>query len=48
MLHYDHRRVSSFNMPIFRRKNFIITASGIVTLEIDYFLKIYINFNIYK
>ena len=32
MLHYIPRHVSSINMPIFRRKNYIITASGIVTL----------------
>jgi len=32
MLHYNPRHVSSVNMPIFRRTNFIITASGIVTL----------------
>ena len=32
MLHYDPRHVSSVNMPIFRRTNCIITASGIVTL----------------
>ena len=32
MLHYDPRRVSSINMPIFRRTNCIVTASGIVTL----------------
>ena len=32
MLHYNHRHVSSINMPIFRRTNCIITASGIVTL----------------
>jgi len=32
MLHYNPRRVSSINMPIFRRTNCIITASGIVTL----------------
>ena len=32
MLHYNPRHVSSINMPIFRRKNYIITASGIVTL----------------
>jgi hypothetical protein len=32
MLHYNPRHVSSINMPIFRRTNFIITASGIVTL----------------
>ena len=32
MLHYDPRHVSSINVPIFRRTNCIITASGIVTL----------------
>ena len=32
MLHYNPRHVSSINMPIFRRTNYIITASGIVTL----------------
>ena len=32
MLHYNPRHVSSINMPIFRRTNFIITTSGIVTL----------------
>ena len=32
MLHYNPRHVSSINMPIFRRKNCIITASGIITL----------------
>ena len=32
MLHYNPRHVSNINMPIFRRKNCIITASGIVTL----------------
>ena len=32
MLHYNPRHVSSINMPIFRRANCIITASGIVTL----------------
>jgi len=32
MLHYNPGHVSSSNMPIFRRTNFIITASGIVTL----------------
>ena len=32
MLHYNRRHVSSINMPIFRRTNCIITASGIVTL----------------
>ena len=32
MLHYYPRHVSSINMPIFRRTNCIITASGVVTL----------------
>ena len=32
MLHYIPRHVSSINMPIFRRTNCIITASGIVTV----------------
>ena len=32
MLHYNLRHVSSINMPIFRRTNCIIAASGIVTL----------------
>ena len=32
MLHYNPLHVSSINMPIFRRKKFIITSSGIVTL----------------
>ena len=32
MLHYKPRHVSSINIPIFRRTNFIITASSIVTL----------------
>jgi len=32
MLHYNRRHVSSINMPIFRRTNCIITASGIVTI----------------
>ena len=32
MLHYYPRRVSSINMPIFRRTNCILTASGIVAL----------------
>ena len=32
MLHYYPRHVSSINVPIFRRKNFIHTASGIVAL----------------
>ena len=31
MLHYNPRQVSSINVPIFRRTNYIITASGIVT-----------------
>ena len=31
MLHYNPRHVSSINMPIFRRINFIIPASGIAT-----------------
>ena len=30
MLHYYPRHVSSINMPIFRRTNCILTASGIV------------------
>jgi len=30
LLHYYPRHVSSINMPIFRRKIFIHTASGIV------------------
>jgi hypothetical protein len=30
-LHYNPRHVSRINMPIFRKKNCIITASGIVT-----------------
>ena len=32
MLRYNPRHISSINMLIFRRTNFIITASGIVTL----------------
>jgi len=32
MVHYNPRHVSSINMPIFRRTNCTITASGIVTL----------------
>ena len=32
MLHCNPRHVSSINMPIFRRTNCIITASGIVTV----------------
>jgi len=31
MLHYNPWHVSSINMPIFRRTNFIIKSSGIVT-----------------
>ena len=31
-LHYNPRHVSCINMPIFRKTNCIITASGIVTL----------------
>jgi len=34
MLHYNPQHVSSSTSLIFRRTNFIITASGIVTLEI--------------
>ena len=34
MLHYNPQHVSSSTLLIFRRKNCIITASGIVTLEI--------------
>ena len=34
MLLYNPQHVSSSTMLIFRRTNFIITASGIVTLEI--------------
>ena len=30
MLHYYPQHVSSINMPIFRRKNYIHAASGIV------------------
>ena len=33
MLHYNPRHVSSINMPIFRKTNCIITASGIVNLS---------------
>ena len=33
MLHYNPRHVSSINMPIFKRTNCIITASGIVAAE---------------
>ena len=33
MLHYNPRHVSSANMPIFRRTNCIITASGIVSVQ---------------
>ena len=32
MLHYNPRHVSNINMPIFRRTNCIITASGILTV----------------
>ena len=32
LLHYYPRHVSSINMPIFRRKNYIHTASGIIAL----------------
>ena len=32
ILHYNPQHVSSSTMLIFRRTNFIITASGIVTL----------------
>ena len=32
MLHYNPQHVSSSNLLIFRKANFIITASGIVTL----------------
>ena len=32
MLHYDPQHVSSSTLLIFRRKNCIVTASGIVTL----------------
>jgi len=32
MLHYNTQHVSSSTLLIFRRTNFIITASGIVTL----------------
>jgi hypothetical protein len=32
MLHYYPQHVSSINMPIFRRKNYIHTAPGIVAL----------------
>ena len=32
MLHYNPQHVSSSNLLIFRRTNFIITASSIVTL----------------
>jgi len=33
MLHYNSRHVLISTMLIFRRSNFIITASGIVTLS---------------
>jgi len=32
MLHYNPQHISSSTLPIFRRTNCIITASGIVTL----------------
>ena len=32
MLHYNPRHVSSINIPIFRRTNCIIAASGIIAL----------------
>ena len=32
MLHYNPQHVSSSNLLFFRRTNFIITASGIVTV----------------
>ena len=32
MLHYYPRHVSSINVPIFRRTNYILTESGIVAL----------------
>ena len=32
MLHYNPRHVSSITMPVFRRTNCAITATGIVTL----------------
>jgi len=35
MLYYNPRQVSSSTMLIFRRTNCIITASGIITLEIS-------------
>ena len=34
MLHYNPQHVSSSTLLIFRKTNFIITAFGIVTLEI--------------
>jgi len=34
LLHYYPRHVSNINMPIFRRKNCIHTASGIFALKI--------------
>ena len=46
MLHYNPRHVSSINMPIFGSTYCIITASGIVTLEISersYITVIYCN-----
>ena len=35
MLHYNPQHVSSSTLLILRRTNCVITASGIVTLEID-------------
>ena len=35
LLHYYPRHVSDINMPIFRRKNCIDTASGILALELS-------------
>jgi len=32
MLYYNPQHVSSINLPIFRRTNYIITASGIVAV----------------
>jgi hypothetical protein len=35
MLYYNPRHVSGINMPIFRRKNCIITASGILHFTVQ-------------
>jgi hypothetical protein len=35
LLHYYPRHVSSIKMPIFRRKEYIHTASGIFALELS-------------